>query len=302
VLQATDYYAFGMEHTPLAISNTNRYLFNGKELQDETFAGGVKLGWYDYGARFYDPELGRWHSPDPMSELYYSWSPYAYVRNNPLLRIDPTGKWDVTVHLYNNRKQHGYGVAIVTDRNGNEVYRFDVRAEGTGGRNRKVEKADTPLGVYDIPNDNAWITSGNRKSFGPNARLNMTPLSGEVSEITTRDLTEIRIHGGRQETYDPKTKKWTAVPKPTLSKTWGCLRAYDTDMATFKQTTDNLQANDSKESPGQVTVVDDLEKVETPENLVESNSQIKGTYRVPESEQDYWHNYVNNLLNGNGGK
>jgi len=91
VLQATDYYAFGMEHTPKAKENENRYLYNGKELQDETFAGGVRLGWYDYGWRFYDPQLGRFHTVDPMAEKYYSISPYAYCANNPIRFVDPTG-------------------------------------------------------------------------------------------------------------------------------------------------------------------------------------------------------------------
>jgi len=91
VLQATDYYAFGLEHTPLAISNTNRYLYNGKELQDETFAGGVRLGWYDYGARFYDPQIARWHVIDAKAEKYTSSSTYAYALNNPINLIDPNG-------------------------------------------------------------------------------------------------------------------------------------------------------------------------------------------------------------------
>ena len=92
VLQATDYYAFGLEHTPLAISNTNRYLYNGKELQDETFAGGVRLGWYDYGARFYDPQLGRFHTVDPLASKFPNWSPYVYCNNNPIIMVDPDGR------------------------------------------------------------------------------------------------------------------------------------------------------------------------------------------------------------------
>jgi hypothetical protein len=66
-------------------------------------------------------------------------------------RVDSDGRWDVTVHVYNDRSVPGYGVAIVTDRNGNEVYRFNVRAEGVNERDRTKTGADTPLGTYDIP-------------------------------------------------------------------------------------------------------------------------------------------------------
>ena len=46
---------------------------------------------YDYRARNYDPAIGRFNVPDSMQELYYGINSYAYVFNNPVLLIDPTG-------------------------------------------------------------------------------------------------------------------------------------------------------------------------------------------------------------------
>ena len=84
VEEVNHYYPFGgmFAHN----GNVQPYKYNGKEL--DTRKG---LNWYDYGARHYDPAVGRWHVQDPMQEKYYNTSQYAYCANNPVKYIDPNG-------------------------------------------------------------------------------------------------------------------------------------------------------------------------------------------------------------------
>ncbi len=250
-----------------------RYGFNGME-GDHEIKGGKNS--YDFGARILDPRIGRWLSVDPDQKNYPGWSSYVFVRDNPSLLIDPTGKWDVEVHVYKDREKYGYGVAIVKDRHGKEVYRFDVRVEGAGGRNRMIKNSDTPLGTYDIPDKAPWMSGGDRNAYGPNHRLVMTPQNGEILESGRSD---IRIHGGRQETYNASTGKWEVNDNPVLKKTHGCLRTYDSSIKQMKEITDALENADPEEFGGTVTIIDDLiekdGRYEIPSDLEAENAKAQ---------------------------
>ena len=91
ITQENAYYPFGMKINSLSFNSQssdkqNKYLYNGKEMQDD-FGYNV----YDYEWRDYDPALGRWNSIDPLCEWDFAKTPYHYTYNNPINKIDLLG-------------------------------------------------------------------------------------------------------------------------------------------------------------------------------------------------------------------
>jgi RHS repeat-associated protein len=87
-LETTDYMPFGSQRdNSETIPNATHYRFTDQELD-------VESGLYNYNARLYDPDIGRFISPDNIVQNPFDpqmFGRYSYCRNNPLIYIDPTG-------------------------------------------------------------------------------------------------------------------------------------------------------------------------------------------------------------------
>jgi RHS repeat-associated protein len=89
----------------------------GQEIVNEdirySFATGKELdssGLYYFGARYYDADLGRFISVDPVEDNHA----YSYVTNNPMNYVDPTGMEEFDIKKYHFRYSPGEDAHDVT--------------------------------------------------------------------------------------------------------------------------------------------------------------------------------------------
>ncbi|WP_332914734.1 RHS repeat-associated core domain-containing protein, partial [Algoriphagus boritolerans] len=97
IAQETHYDPWGLELTGIGFQyggiKANKYLYNGKELIED--AG---LQYYDYGARMYDPTIGRWGVVDPAADVLEISSPFVYSLNNPTNYVDLDGELPIFIN------------------------------------------------------------------------------------------------------------------------------------------------------------------------------------------------------------
>ena len=158
VEETNHYYPFG---GVFASSNSVQpYKYNGKE-----FDAKKGLNLYDYGARMYDPALGRFHTNDRFAEKYYSMSPYQYGANNPVGNIDVNGD----------------SIIIAPNPNGlmdqiRLTFGFDTKYQSTVKADlQQLKKDDKEVGemIADLENSENIhnITMPNKKSKYANATI-----------------------------------------------------------------------------------------------------------------------------------
>ncbi|GAA4272780.1 DUF6443 domain-containing protein [Aquimarina gracilis] len=92
IVQEKNYYPFGLEHrgyNNTIVGREHPYKFQGVELEES-----LDLNLYEMDWRQYDPAIGRFISIDPLAEERNWLTPYNFVQNNPIIRVDPSGLLD----------------------------------------------------------------------------------------------------------------------------------------------------------------------------------------------------------------
>ena len=86
ILQENHYYPFGMNMEGDWSAGTNQYQYNGKEIDND-----FGMDWYHYGARMFDPAIGRFTGVDPIADQFTWVSTFNYAENMPINSIDLHG-------------------------------------------------------------------------------------------------------------------------------------------------------------------------------------------------------------------
>jgi len=162
VLEENNYYPFGLKHegyNALAGNPSYQYKYNGKELQE--------TGMYDYGARFFMPDIGRWGVVDPLAEKMTRHSPYNYAFNNPIRFIDPDGR-DPIDYVNENGKKIGTdgtnveGTLMITNKNDLKA----IKAAEKNGQNIALNQLSELNSDMIIPPDSTLNEIVNVKERG----------------------------------------------------------------------------------------------------------------------------------------
>ena len=162
----------------------NKFKYTGKELQNKEFSDGSGLEWSDFGARMYDNQLGRWMTPDPLSEKFFGLSPYNYAANNPTALVDPDGR-DITITTEDIKDKNGK----LTGRN----YHISVTGKvlnNTGNKNLDTKQIADNVNkeLNRLFNRSITTTNSNGETFSYNMTMDSKfTVANNMDEVSKTD-------------------------------------------------------------------------------------------------------------------
>ncbi|GAE82768.1 DUF6443 domain-containing protein [Bacteroides reticulotermitis] len=282
VVQTNHYYPYGMTFAESTFIDKQPYKYNNKELDMEN---GLNL--YDYEARQLDLSVPSFTTIDPMAEMYYNISPYAYVANNPIKHIDEEGKWITNVigGLVGAAVEYGSQVAVNVAKNGFNSDAFTknidfvdigvAAVEGAITSGASVAKnvvkktavtvvAEVAKNTFDVSTDNNGNLTGkinDAKTVGKNTAIGLTTdvITGGIvpkgkinSNVTTTSNTKVTNTLKSAGVNGKKAHETSKKIAPVINKTGNAVR---------KETNELPQKIvSSTTSQGVQTIVDEREK------------------------------------------
>ena len=143
VVSYSDYYPFGMQ-MPGRNGNSSEYDygFNGMLKDDEIKGEGNS---YDFGARLYDPRVGRWLSRDAHERDYAHLTPYNFVNGMVINAIDPDGNDIIILGASTGAEGLGHGAVLIgNDDKGWTYYSKDGTYSSSGSSGEPDKNKETP--------------------------------------------------------------------------------------------------------------------------------------------------------------
>ncbi|MFY8068479.1 MAG: DUF6443 domain-containing protein [Flavobacterium sp.] len=239
IIEENHYYPFGLKHTgynsdqmmyvkeeyivkikpkPLLFKTSYNYKYNGKELQEE-----LGLNMYDYGARNYDPALGRFLSLDPKMEKFYPLTGYNYVANSPILLIDPNGEdWTIIKH---------------TDKQGRVLYEMNYTGAVLNSSSKKFDMVKFAEAIEKQAESllrNSELREDGSLDFGVTTKINLRIITTKDDVKEDESLIEIKDANHADFDVYGKDSKAVAVGRAMNGKEVSLNASYVADMISGK--------------------------------------------------------------------